>query len=221
VALALTIAGCSPVSDEEMERLRVETEALASELTRLKSESELLDRALTNAYREKDRVVDRLNALTGEGSAETESLDAAEGDVQGDAAADAGATSAPSAGGRPETPSPASPASAQLTPTLSPPPAGPTSSYVVQGGDTLSRIAHERGVSIQAIVAANPKLANREGNMLWEGETLQVPVGSGETAPRRGTPPRREAPSRREAPPLGETTPLGETPTLGETPPST
>ncbi|MDR1041675.1 MAG: LysM peptidoglycan-binding domain-containing protein [Deltaproteobacteria bacterium] len=151
VVLALAFmapAACSPVSGEDMDRLRGETEALAAELTRLKSESELLDRALTNVYREKDRVVDRLNALSGEGPVPPEVVDIAEAP----APPSADGEEAPSAGdaARPRT-------------------------YVAQRGDTLSDIARRNNTTVQAIVARNPFLARRPENMVWEKDTLTLP----------------------------------------------
>jgi LysM repeat protein len=156
---------CSPVSDEEMERLRGETEALAAELTRLKGESELLDRALTNAYREKDRVVDRLNVLSGDGPVDLAALDAAE------AASQSGG--APPGEGQPDSVAQAAPAAGEGAgaPAV---PAG-TRSYVTRGGDTLSHIARANGTTVQAIVALNPKIANRPGQMVWEGEAILLP----------------------------------------------
>ncbi|MDR2352606.1 MAG: LysM peptidoglycan-binding domain-containing protein, partial [Deltaproteobacteria bacterium] len=53
----LLLPACSPVSDEEVKRLRAENEALSQELMKLREEGRILDSALTNAYREKDRIL--------------------------------------------------------------------------------------------------------------------------------------------------------------------
>jgi nucleoid-associated protein YgaU len=156
VVLAVALAaGCSPVSDEEMERLRGETEALAAELTRLKSESEMLDRALTSVYREKDRVVDRLNALAAGGPLEPEAPEGAEAPAAGDPAAaggDAAAAGAEAAGPRPG-----------------------TRPYTAQRGDTLSQIARRHNTTLQVMIDLNPRLASRPEYMVWESDILTVP----------------------------------------------
>ncbi|MDR2612612.1 MAG: LysM peptidoglycan-binding domain-containing protein [Deltaproteobacteria bacterium] len=152
LALALSLIlspGCSPVSDEEMERLRGETEALAAELTRLRNESELLDRALTNVYREKDRVVDRLNALSGDGPVPEEApAGGLEVGAGGEAPA-AGEGAGAAAGGR--------------------------RIYVAQRGDSLSMIAKRNNTTLQAILDLNPYLANRPGYMVWEKDPVTLP----------------------------------------------
>ncbi|MDR1312863.1 MAG: LysM peptidoglycan-binding domain-containing protein [Deltaproteobacteria bacterium] len=163
---AFALCACSSASDEEMGSLRVETEALAAELTRLKTESELLDRALTNVYREKDRVVDRLNALSGDLAVSPESPDSAvagaEVGGQAPAAGEGGRVAAPAA------------TAAERAPAPSPPP-GRTKVYIAQKGDTLSQIAREHGTTIQAIVELNPRLANRNDYMVWERDSLILP----------------------------------------------
>jgi len=57
-----------------------------------------------------------------------------------------------------------------------PPPTGPTSSYVVQRGDTLSAIAYRFGATVNSIVSLNG-LVNP--NLIFAGQTLRVP-GRGE-----------------------------------------
>lgn len=57
-----------------------------------------------------------------------------------------------------------------------PPPSGPTSSYVVQRGDTLSAIAYRFGATVNSIVSLNG-LVNP--NLIFAGQTLRVP-GRGE-----------------------------------------
>ncbi|MDR2387921.1 MAG: LysM peptidoglycan-binding domain-containing protein [Deltaproteobacteria bacterium] len=64
VFLALTLVlltGCGGVSEEELNKLKAENQALATELDQEKSKSELLNRALTNSYRERDRLADLIN----------------------------------------------------------------------------------------------------------------------------------------------------------------
>lgn len=65
-------------------------------------------------------------------------------------------------------------------PTTPPPPSGNTISYVVQPGDTLGKLAIRYGTTIQAIMAANG-LSNP--NLIYVGQVLQIPVGSGGTPP--------------------------------------
>ncbi|MCI0394843.1 MAG: LysM peptidoglycan-binding domain-containing protein [Chloroflexi bacterium] len=64
-------------------------------------------------------------------------------------------------------------------PTTAPAPAGSTT-YVVQTGDTLSRIAYLFGVTIQAIVQAN-NLPN--ANFIVTGQELIIPGASGPVVP--------------------------------------
>ncbi|MDR1546275.1 MAG: LysM peptidoglycan-binding domain-containing protein [Deltaproteobacteria bacterium] len=62
-AAVLTVpAGCSGMSEDELGKLKVENAALAVELTSARREADLLNRALTNVYKERDRLVDLLNA---------------------------------------------------------------------------------------------------------------------------------------------------------------
>jgi len=80
----------------------------------------------------------------------------------------------PTGGGTtPSTPPPAT--------TVAPP---TSSSYTVQRGDTLGRIAQRFGTTISAIVQAN-NLGN--ANLIFTGQVLQIPGGSGAPAP--ATPP--------------------------------
>lgn len=51
------------------------------------------------------------------------------------------------------------------------------SSYTVQRGDTLSEIAAENGVSLGALLAANPQVRNPD--VIYPGQQLQVPGGGG------------------------------------------
>ncbi|MDR0354838.1 MAG: LysM domain-containing protein [Deltaproteobacteria bacterium] len=53
--------GCVGVSDEDLENIRLENEALEAELVLEKSRADILNRALTNVYKERDRLSDLLN----------------------------------------------------------------------------------------------------------------------------------------------------------------
>jgi hypothetical protein len=61
--------------------------------------------------------------------------------------------------------------------------------YLVQPGDTLSGVAASHGVSLAAVEAANPQLANP--NLIYTGQTVQIPEGSSAaqsyTAPSSGS----------------------------------
>jgi len=48
--------------------------------------------------------------------------------------------------------------------------------YLVQPGDTLSGIAASHGVSVAAVEAVNPKVANP--SMIYAGQTVEIPAGS-------------------------------------------
>jgi hypothetical protein len=157
--LALALPGCSPVSEEELQSLRNETEALESELARLKTEADILNRALDNVYREKDRVLDRLDHLAnpqrheggGEGGAALPGLEGA---------GDPGAAQAPAS--------------------------GPTREYKVKRGDTLSQIAKDHDTTTETLLRLNPSLANRPQWMVWENDVLNLPVAA---RPGQGAPP--------------------------------
>ncbi|MDR0620807.1 MAG: LysM peptidoglycan-binding domain-containing protein [Deltaproteobacteria bacterium] len=63
MALALALVpGCGGVSEEDINNLKLENQSLESELEQERHKSEVLNRALTNAYKERDRLVDVLNA---------------------------------------------------------------------------------------------------------------------------------------------------------------
>lgn len=51
-----------------------------------------------------------------------------------------------------------------------------TSAYTVRAGDNMSAIAASHGVSLTALINANPQISNP--NMIHPGQTLQIPGGS-------------------------------------------
>ncbi len=65
-------------------------------------------------------------------------------------------------------------------PTTTPPPSGTT--YTVKAGDTLSKIAMQFGVTVNALMAAN-NLTN--ANLIYVGQVLNIPAG-GTTPPPTG-----------------------------------
>jgi len=52
---------------------------------------------------------------------------------------------------------------------------GAATSYTVKSGDTLSAIAERSGVSLSALIAANPQIRNP--NLIYPGQTVHVPGG--------------------------------------------
>ncbi|MDR2459860.1 MAG: LysM peptidoglycan-binding domain-containing protein [Deltaproteobacteria bacterium] len=150
ILLIFLFSACSSVSEEEKEKLRAETEALAAELGQLRQEAVILDRALTNVYKEKDRVVDQINNLSGAGGAQPQNL-----------------AGMPIGG-------PAAIAQDSLPGGASDGQTGPRK-YIAQRGDTLSQLAKDNNTTVQAIVQLNPFLNNREGYMVWERDELLLP----------------------------------------------
>jgi hypothetical protein len=70
--------------------------------------------------------------------------------------------------------------------------------YLVQPGDTLSGIAASHSVSLAAVEAANPHISNV--NLIFAGQTIDLPVGSSATAVISGshaTPVRSSVPVQR------------------------
>jgi spore coat assembly protein SafA len=61
-------------------------------------------------------------------------------------------------------------------PPVEPPPGG-GGSYTVRSGDTLSGIAQQHGVSLSALIAANPQISNP--NLIYAGQQINIPNGSG------------------------------------------
>jgi LysM repeat protein len=58
--------------------------------------------------------------------------------------------------------------------------------YLVQPGDTLSGIAASHGVSLAAVEAANPQIANP--NLIFVGQSVKIPAGSaGQSSSSAGT----------------------------------
>ncbi|MDI3339276.1 MAG: LysM peptidoglycan-binding domain-containing protein [Sphaerobacter sp.] len=76
-------------------------------------------------------------------------------------------------------PAPAEPAPAAPTA----PDPSPAEEYVIQPGDTLWRIAVSRGLTVDAILAANPSIT--DPNRIYAGATLRLPGGA---VPLPGTP---------------------------------
>jgi LysM repeat protein len=58
---------------------------------------------------------------------------------------------------------------------------GSTTSYTVKKGDTLSAIAKNSGVKLSEVLAANPKIADKNskykgGSMIWSGTKVKLPT---------------------------------------------
>jgi LysM repeat protein len=147
VFLALIAPGCSPVSDEELQSLRNETEALEGELARLKTEADILNRALDNVYREKDRVLDQLDQMNNPPAPEAEA-DPALVSLQDGAQVTSTATGQPTANQR---------------------------VYKVVRGDTLSGIARDHNTSTEVLLRLNPFLGNRNDMLVLENDSIVVP----------------------------------------------
>ena len=56
--------------------------------------------------------------------------------------------------------------------------------YTVERGDTLSQIASKAGVSLQALIEANPQIANP--NRIYPGDRLQIPAAAPVSTPAGG-----------------------------------
>jgi len=54
------------------------------------------------------------------------------------------------------------------------------STHKVERGETLSQIARDNGVSLQALVAANPQIANP--NRIYVGDRVHIPAANGDSA---------------------------------------
>ena len=145
-----SLVSCSGASDEEMARLRAETEALAEELGELRHESEILDKALTNVYREKDMIVDRLNSISGDGGPPQNLAGMPIYPTISGAIAESGEAAALGGG---------EPVALRKT-------------YTVKKGDTLSQIAGANNTTVQTLLRLNPFLSRRTENMVWEADVL-------------------------------------------------
>ena len=66
--------------------------------------------------------------------------------------------------------------------------------YLVQPGDTLSGIAASHSVSLAAVEAANPHISNF--NLIFAGQTVELPLGSSATAGHHRQPQRARAAER-------------------------
>ena len=75
------------------------------------------------------------------------------------------------------TPSPTPLPSRSIEPTPTPEPTPII--YVIQSGDTLSKIASEHGVTLEQLMAANPTI--KDPNKIAEGQQIIIPTP--ETAP--------------------------------------
>ncbi len=50
--------------------------------------------------------------------------------------------------------------------------------YTIHGGDTLATIAEKFNTSVDSLLAANPKITNRD--LIMSGDSLCIPKGEGE-----------------------------------------
>ncbi|MBJ6981807.1 LysM peptidoglycan-binding domain-containing protein [Luteimonas sp. MC1572] len=69
------------------------------------------------------------------------------------------------------------PAPGGEAPAPAPSPSGPGGSVTVRSGDTLSGIATRNGVSLDAVIAANPQIRNP--GLIYPGQTVHLPGGGG------------------------------------------
>jgi LysM repeat protein len=114
------------------------------------------------------------------------------------------------------------PGGQEATPT-STPSATPTSSatptpttYVVQPGDTLTRIAQRFGTTVQALLAANPDIVNP--NLIYVGQVIQIPGGQEATPTPTSSPTPTATPSPTPTSSPTPTTTPSPTPTPTPTP---
>jgi spore germination protein YaaH len=72
------------------------------------------------------------------------------------------------------------------------PPSPATTTYTVQSGDTLTKIAAKFGVTLAALEAANPQVTNP--NLIYVGQVLVIPASAAAPAPPAPPPPAPPAP---------------------------
>lgn len=72
--------------------------------------------------------------------------------------------------------------SSQLTPVAGNTPAASSKSYTVKSGDTCSQIAADHGISLDALVKANPTICDR----LAVGDVLRIPAPAATPTPASG-----------------------------------
>jgi hypothetical protein len=77
-------------------------------------------------------------------------------------------------GSKPVAPSPSPTATPTATPAPTPTPGPTPQAYVIAKGDTMSKIAARFGVTLEALLAANPQL--KDPNKIVEGDQLTIPV---------------------------------------------
>jgi hypothetical protein len=141
--------GCSGVSEEDLNNLKRENEALANELEQERHQAEVLNRALTNVYKERDRLVDLLNTPSEEVAQENDQ---------------AAAGSTP-----PVTQASGAAATGEGTQ------AATSEIYLVQIGDTLSTIAQRHETTMAVLLSLNPYLMQRNNYMVWENDRIVLP----------------------------------------------
>jgi GH24 family phage-related lysozyme (muramidase) len=78
-----------------------------------------------------------------------------------------------------QAPSGSTPSQPGTPPSTTPAPAPSAGGYTVRSGDTLSGIAQRHGVSLAALIAANPQIANP--NLIFAGQRIALP-GAGSAA---------------------------------------
>jgi LysM repeat protein len=99
--------------------------------------------------------------------------------------------------GRPKYSTASAPPPPDTTPT--PPPAAGTDTYTVKAGDTLSAIARSLGVSLDALLAVNPQIANPDE--IDVGQVINVPAATDQTPAPAPEPAPAPAPTPTPVPP--------------------
>ncbi len=66
------------------------------------------------------------------------------------------------------------------------PPHGGALEYVVQPGDTMFLIAQRYGVSLEALIRANPQIRNPD--LIFPGDIIRIPTGRAPVSPPHGVP---------------------------------